>query len=346
MSIENLAEQAVAFSVPLAMEFRSSHSRQGVVFSGPNGWGEFAPFADYSDELAGRWLAGALELAFGNLPKLERTEVPVNAIIPATDEVTAFELVQKAVQNFGVTTIKVKVAQTGQNLADDVARVRAVRSALVANGVPDGKVRLDVNGGWSLDQAKTAVPALTKAAGELEYLEQPCADLSDIAELRKATDTQIAIDEALRQVTELDILAIRDAADLLVVKSIPLGGVNATLRLIDRLDMPVVVSGSMDTSVGLYSALHLAGSVPELAGACGLGTGTLLALDLVPETSLPKNGVMEVVRTIPDSHCLAVAHALTTQEMRDYWRNRIVSAWYASAKEIVAPEIKHAVLSC
>ena len=346
MSIENLADQAVAFSVPLAMEFRASHSRQGVVFSGPNGWGEFAPFADYSDELAGRWLAGALELAFGNLPKLERTEVPVNAIIPATDEATAYELVQKAVTDFGVTTIKVKVAQTGQNLADDVARVRAVRSALTANGVADGKIRLDVNGGWTLDQAKTAVSALTKAANGLEYLEQPCASLADIAELRKVIDVPIAIDEALRQFAEIDILAIRDAADLLVVKSIPLGGVTATLRLIDRLDMPVVVSGSMDTSVGLYSALHLAGSVPQLAGACGLGTGALLALDLVPETALPKNGVMEVVRITPDSHCLAVAHALTNQEAREYWRNRIVSAWYTSAQDIVAPEVKHAVLSC
>ena len=346
MSIENLADQAIAFSVPLAMEFRSSHNRQGLVFSGPNGWGEFAPFPEYSDEVAGRWLAGALELAFGNLPKLVRSAVPVNAIIPATDEVTAFELVEKAVLHQGVTTIKVKVAQAGQHLADDVARVRAVRSALVANGISDGKIRLDVNAGWNLEQALQAIPVLARAADEIEYLEQPCAGLSEVAQLRKSIEVPVALDEGIRLAAELDILAIRDAADLLVIKAIPLGGINSALRLLDRLELPVVISGSMDTSIGLYSALHLAGSVTQLAGACGLGTGTLLALDLVTETLLPQNGEMPIRRIAPESDCLGVAHALTSPEVRQLWRERMVASWYASAQDLVSPEVKQAVLAC
>lgn len=346
MSIESLANDAVAFSVPLSIQFRSLQNRQGALIKGPNGWGEFAPFLDYDDEIAGRWLAGALELAFGTLPKLQRTEVPVNAIIPATDEMTAYELVEKAVQRSGISTIKVKVAQAGQNLADDIARVRAVRSALSANQIANGKIRLDVNGAWTTDQAIHDLRLLVDAANGLEYVEQPCTTLAELTELRKVIDIPIAIDEGLRLSSDLDLLAIRDAADLIIVKSLPLGGVVQSLRLIDRIDLPVVVSGSMDTSVGLASSLFLAGSATELYGACGVGTGTLLALDLVHITELPENGVMSVVRTPPEPDCLAVAHALTSEETREVWRERIVRAWYASAQHLVAPEVKHAVLSC
>lgn len=346
MSIESLADQAVAFSLPLAMHFRATDQRQGLVFSGPTGWGEFAPFHEYDDAIAGRWLAGALEMAFGNLPKTVRSEVPVNAIIPATDEVTAYELVQKAVKVHGIDTIKVKVAQAGQTLADDVARVRAVRSALVANGISAGKIRLDVNGAWTVDQAIGNLKALKEAANGIDYLEQPCATLPELADLRKVIDVPIAVDESVRLAEDLDVLAIKDAADILIVKAIPLGGVAISLRIIDRLELPVVVSGSMDSSVGLNSALHLAGSVPELYGACGLGTGALLALDLVHTTKLPENGVMSVSATEPDLDCLALAHALTDESVRSYWRSRMISAWYATAQNLVSPEVRLAVQTC
>lgn len=346
MSIESLANDAVAFSVPLAMQFRSTQNREGVVFQGPSGWGEFAPFAEYNDAIAGRWLAGALEMAFGKFPAPIRNEVPVNAIIPATDEMTAYELVERAITRSGISTIKVKVAQPGQSLADDVARVRAVRSALSANGVSDGKIRLDVNGAWTLDRAKAELKTLVDAANGLDYIEQPCSSLSDLKELRNHTDVRIAVDEGLRLATEFDVLAIRDAADVLIVKSLPLGGVVQSLRLIDRIGLPVVVSSSMDTSVGLASSLFLAGSVTELYGACGVGTGPLLALDLVHTTKLAHNGVMAVERTNPEADCLAVAHALTSDQQQASWRQRIINAWYASAQDLVSPEVKHAVLAC
>jgi len=346
MSIESLANEAVAFSVPLAMQFRSTQNREGVVFQGPSGWGEFAPFPEYDDVIAGRWLAGALEMAFGKFPKLVRDEVPVNAIIPATDEMTAYELVERAIKRSGISTVKVKVAQVDQSLADDVARVRAVRSALSSNGISDGKIRLDVNGGWSLERAQKDLNTLVDAANGLDYVEQPCESLSDLKSLRSQTDVRIAVDEGLRLASEVDVLAIRDSADVLIVKSLPLGGVVQALRLIDRIGLPVVVSGSMDTSVGLASSLFLAGSVNELYGACGVGTGPLLALDLVHTTNLAHNGVMKVERTNPDLDCLAVAHALTTESQQTNWRSRIVNAWYASAQDLVSPEVKHAVLAC
>ena len=346
MSIESLADEAVAFSVPLAMQFRSTQNREGLVFQGPSGWGEFAPFAEYDDVIAGRWLAGALEMAFGKFPKLVRDQVPVNAIVPATDEMTAYELVERAVTRSGISTVKVKVAQVGQSLADDVARVRAVRSALSSNGIADGKIRLDVNGGWSLERAEKELNILVDAANGLDYVEQPCANLSDLKQLRARTEVCIAVDEGLRLAAEFDVLAIRDAADVLIVKSLPLGGIVQALRLIDRIGLPVVVSGSMDTSVGLASSLFLAGSVTELYGACGVGTGPLLALDLVHTTKLAHNGVMDVERTDPDLDCLAVAHALTSQQQQSSWRTRMVNAWYASAQDLVSPEVKHAVLAC
>lgn len=346
MSIEVLADEALAFSVPLAMAFRSTQNREGLVFQGPSGWGEFAPFPEYDDAIAGRWLAGALEMAFGKLPKLVRNQVPVNAIVPATDEMTAYEIVERAVTRSGISTVKVKVAQAGQSLADDVARVRAVRSALSSNGIADGKIRLDANGGWSLERAQKDLNILADAANGLDYVEQPCADLSDLKQLRARTDVLIAVDEGLRLASEFDVLAIRDAADILIVKSLPLGGVVQALRLIDRIGLALVVSGSMDTSVGLASSLFLAGSVTELYGACGVGTGPLLALDLVHTTKLAHNGVMDVERTNPDLDCLAVAHALTSKQQQFSWRTRMVNAWYASAQDLVSPEVKHAVLAC
>jgi len=346
MSIESLASGAVAFSVPLAMQFRSTQNREGLVFEGPSGWGEFAPFPEYNDVIAGRWLAGALEMAFGKFPELVRDEVPVNAIIPATDEMTAYEMVERAIKRSGISTVKVKVAQAEQTLADDVARVRAVRSALSNNGIASGKIRLDVNGGWSLARAQKELNILVDAANGLDYVEQPCASLIDLKKLRTQTDVRIAVDEGLRLASEFDVLAIRDAADILIVKSLPLGGVVQTLRLIDRIGLPVVVSGSMDTSVGLASSLFLAGSVNELYGACGVGTGPLLALDLVHTTKLAQNGVMAVERTNPESDCLAVAHALTSELQQTSWRTRLINAWYASAQDLVSPEVKHAVSAC
>lgn len=346
MSIESLANEAVAFSVPLAMQFRSSQNREGVVFQGPSGWGEFAPFPEYDDVIAGRWLAGALEMAFGKFPEPVRNEVPVNAIIPATDEVTAYELVERAITRSAISTVKVKVAQSEQTLADDVARVRAVRSALANNGISDGKIRLDVNGAWTLERAQKDLKTLEDAANGLDYVEQPCASLSDLTELRTKTKVRIAVDEGLRLAADFDVLAIRDAADVLIVKSLPLGGVVQSLRLIDRIGLPVVVSGSMDSSVGLTSSLFLAGCVDELYGACGVGTGPLLALDLVHTTELAHNGVMTVERTSPELDCLAVAHALTSEQQQANWRTRLINAWYASAQDLVSPEVKHAVLAC
>lgn len=345
MSIETVANSAVAFSVPLRLQFRANTNREGVVFEGPSGWGEFAPFANYDDVVAGHWLAAALEMAFGQLPENLRTSVPVNAIIPEVDEITAYELVQRAVKDQGIETIKVKVAQPGQSLADDIARVRAVRSALSDSGAFNGLIRLDANTGWNVETAVTNISKLSDAANGLDYVEQPCETLGELTELKKHVDVKIAIDEGVRLADELDILAIRDAADVLIAKPIPLGGVTRSLRLIDRIDLPVVVSGSMDTSIGLQSGLQLAASVPNLYGPCGLGTGALLALDLIPKTEQPQDGMLLAHRQNPDSNCLALAHALTSSRDQEFWRSRIMNAWHASAHRLVSPDVKQAVLA-
>lgn len=322
-SLAEVLDAAVPFALPLRRRFRGLDVREGVLIEGPAGWGEFAPFGDYSDRAAARWLASALEAAFVGWPEPVRAVVPVNAIVPAVAPDDAAALVREAVRERGCRTIKVKVGS--ESLDEDDARVASIRDVLDAElGRGAGAIRLDANGAWDLDRAVTAVRTL--GAHGLEYVEQPCETREELVDLHRRIDVPIAVDETIRTATDPRAVRIREFADVAVLKPAPLGGVAATLDIARGLDVPVVVSGSLDSSVGLDTAVWAAAALPQLDLACGLGTGALLADD-VARPRLPEGGMLAVVRTSPDPSRLRAARERLSPDRAAWWRQRIADAW-------------------
>jgi len=329
VTFETLRASAIPFAVTLRVPFRGLSVREGIAIQGPRGWGEFAPFDDYSDARAARWLTSAVEAAFGPWPAIVRSAIDVNAIIPGVDASTAGLMARAAIVESGCSVIKVKVGSA--ELADDEARVVAVRDALdVAGG---GMIRLDSNGAWSSDQAIRALRRLT--AYGIELVEQPCATLEEIAAVRRVVDIPIAVDECVRLADDPGAVSVRDAADYAVIKPSTLGGVMASMRVAESLGVPIVVSGSLDTSVGLATPLAFAGAWPDLPLASGLGTGRLLATDLVEQTLVPVRGVIPVVHEAPDLDRLLAARDAVPAERVEYWWNRLEDAWHAGADRAV-----------
>jgi len=281
------------FRVELATTFRGITSRSGVLIrgTGPDGadaWGEYSPFDDYNAERASRWWRAAMEAARGDWPAPVRDTVEVNSIVP---EVPAAQAARLAVAG-GCRTAKVKVAGYCST-KQDAARVEAVAGALG----PGGKIRVDANGHWDVDDAVRALTELEMAARRggldgLEYVEQPCATIDELAKLRRRVDTLIAADESIRIPTDPMEVVRRQAADIIILKVAPLGGVRACLELAEQVGLPVVVASAMESSVGLAACVALARALPELNYACGLGTGALLATDTVRETLVPRNGML------------------------------------------------------
>jgi o-succinylbenzoate synthase len=293
VSREDLGIDRLApFTLPMRLRFRGVTSRAGVLLHGAAGWGEFSPFPEYGPAYASRWLAAARDAAGRPFPPAVRDRVPVNTTVPAVDAATAHDLVARS----GCTTAKVKVAEAGQDLAADVDRVTAVRDALG----PDGRVRVDANGAWDVETAVLAIGRLDTAAGGLEYVEQPCATLDELADLRRRVAVPLAADESIRTAADPLRVAGLDAADVLVVKVQPLGGVHRALEVVDAAGLPAVVSSALETSVGLAAGVALAAALPELPYACGLGTATLLAADVTDRPLTPVDGHLEVRRVAPD----------------------------------------------
>ena len=285
-----------AFVLPMRQRFRGTTRRAGLLLRGAAGWGEFSPFPEYGPEYAARWLAAAREAALEPFPTAVRDRVPVNTTVPATDPATAHRLVVTS----GCTTAKVKVAETGQDLADDVERVAAVRDALG----PAGRIRVDANAAWDVETAVLAVARLDRAAGGLEYVEQPCPTLEELREVRGRVGVPLAADESVRTAEDPLRIADLDAADAIVVKVQPLGGVRRALEVVDAAGLPAVVSSAVESSVGLGAGLALAAALPDLPFACGLGTATLLAADVTAEPLVPHEGHLEVRRVTPDAALL------------------------------------------
>jgi o-succinylbenzoate synthase len=285
-------DQLAPFAVPMRLRFRGVTVRAGVLLHGPAGWGEFSPFPEYGPAYAARWLAAAREAALEPFPTPVRDRVPVNTTVPAVDPARAHDLVARS----GCTTAKVKVAEVGQDLAADVERVAAVRDALG----PDGRVRVDANAAWDVETAVLAIGRLDVAAGGLEYVEQPCASLGELAEVRRRVDVPLAADESVRTADDPLRIAGLDAADVIVVKVQPLGGVRRALEVVDAAGLPAVVSSALETSVGLAAGVALAAALPDLPHACGLGTGTLLAADVTDRPLIPDGGHLPVRRVEVD----------------------------------------------
>ncbi|MFC8191420.1 o-succinylbenzoate synthase [Cellulomonas sp. NPDC057328] len=290
------------WSVPLRTRFRGLVRRDGVLLRGDAGWAEFSPFWDYDDAAAVRWWRAAREAADEGWPAPVRTHVPVNVTVPAVGPEQAYRVVTAS---RGCRTAKVKVAEPGQDPREDEARLEAVRDALG----PDGAIRVDANTAWDVDTAAARLAALDRAAGGLQYAEQPVPGVDDLAALRRRTHVPIAADEAVRRSDDPLAVARRHAADVVVLKVQPLGGVRACLRLAEQMGLPVVVSSALETSVGLAAGLALAAALPELPYACGLATAQLLAADLVDDPLLPRDGAIEVRRPAPAPHLVAAAAA-------------------------------------
>jgi len=321
-TLADVLHSAVPFALPLRRPFRGLEVREGMLVKGPSGWGEFAPFDDYSDAAAARWLASAVEASFGSWPAQVRDEIEVNAIIPAVDSADAAGLAREAVLERGCRTIKVKVGSA--SLGDDEARVASVRDVLdTVLGRGRGAIRMDANGAWDVARGATALRRL--GAYGIEYVEQPCRTRDEMRELRGLVDVPFAVDEVIRQ-ADTPVTSVADIADVAVLKPATLGGVAATLRLAEELDVPVVISGSLDSSVGLETALATAAAMPDLPFASGLGTGALFAADLV-EPVVASGGTIAVRRTGPDLTALLAARDRLSDERAAYWRQRLADAW-------------------
>ena len=299
----------------MAARFRGIQTREALLLRGPAGWTEFSPFVEYVDADASAWLAGAIEFGWAESPTALRHVIPVNATVPAV----AASAVPSVLARFdGCRTAKVKVAEAGQLLAEDVARVRAVREGLGA----EGRVRIDANGAWNVDEAEHAVHAL--AEFDLEYVEQPCASVEELVELRrriKYMGIPIAADESVRRAEDPLAVARAGAADIIVVKAQPMGGLRRALAVVAEAGLPAVISSAVDTSIGLSMGAALAAALPTLDYDCGLGTSSLFVEDVVVPALRPAGGVIPVGRVEPDAGRLDELAA--SPERRDWWLARL-----------------------
>jgi O-succinylbenzoate synthase len=297
----------------MRVRFRGITTREVALIEGPVGWGEFGAFVEYGPQEAAHWLASGIDAAYRRPPPVRRERIPINATVPAVPAAQVGEVLARFP---GAGTAKVKVAEAGQTLADDVARVNAVREQ-----VPT--VRVDANGGWSVEQAVTAASALT-ADAPLEYLEQPCATVGELAELRRRVDVPIAADESIRKADDPLAVVRAGAADIAVLKVAPLGGISAMLAIADQIDIPVVVSSALDSAVGIAAGLTAAAALPQLRHACGLGTGGLFAED-VADTAAPVDGYLRVGPVAPDPERLRALRA--TPQRRQWWIDRVKACY-------------------
>jgi o-succinylbenzoate synthase len=311
--LDDLLDRLHVVSLPMRVRFRGITVREVALIEGPAGWGEFGAFLEYEPPEAAHWLASAIEAAYEATPDVRRDRIAINATVPAV----AADQVPEVLDRFpGARTAKVKVAEPGQTLADDVARVNAVR-ALVAT------VRVDANGGWSVDEAAAAATALT-ADGPLEYIEQPCATVPELAELRRRVNVPIAADESIRKADDPLRVVREGAADVAVLKVAPLGGINRMLEIADQIDIPIVVSSALDSAIGIGRGLLAAAALPDLPYACGLGTGGLF-VDDVAEPVAPVDGFLQVTPAIPEE---ARMQALAAPPARRQWWIDRVEACY------------------
>jgi O-succinylbenzoate synthase len=312
-------DAARVYAIPMATRFRGITIREGMLFEGPAGWGEFCPFREYDDREAAGWLATAIEAATAGWPRPGRDRVPINCTVPAVGPQRAHEIVAAS----GCRTAKVKVADHPDSLGEDLARVEAVREALG----PRGAIRVDANGLWDTDTAVAVIPQLDKAAGGLQYVEQPCRTIEELATVRRKVTVQIAADESIRRAEDPLRVAVAAAADIAVLKCTPLGGVRRSLQVAEAAGLPCVVSSALETSVGLAAQLALAGALPELDFACGLGTLSLLKGDVVDgaDSLRPVDGYLPVPGTPPTPDvALLDTFVVTDSAQEQWWRARLV----------------------
>lgn len=305
------------YAIGLTTRFRRITVREGVLVQGEAGWAEFSPFWDYDAPESAAWWRATREAADLGYPAPVRDRVPVNVTVPAVDAATAGRIVRAS---GGCRTAKVKVAEPGQTAAQEADRLAAVREALG----PDGAIRVDANGGWDVETAVDRLRLLDRAAGGLEYAEQPAASVPDLARVRRATHVPIAADESIRRAEDPFAVVRAEAADIVVLKVQPLGGVRACLDLAEQIGLPVVVSSALESSVGLAAGVALAAALPALPYACGLATAQLFTQDVTDHPLLPVGGALSVadaraLRPTPER----LAATAADPETVDRWTRRL-----------------------
>ena len=309
VELTDVLDRLHVVALPMRVRFRGITTREVALIDGPAGWGEFGAFLEYRPDEAVHWLAAGIEAAYRPHPEVRRDRIPINATVPA---VAPADVAGVLARFPGARSAKVKVAEPGQSLSDDVARVNAVRALVPA-------VRVDANGGWSVQEAVAAAQALT-ADGPLEYLEQPCRTMAELAEVRSRVDVPVAADESIRKADDPLLVVRSGAADVAVLKVAPLGGVHTMLSIAGQIDIPVVVSSALDSAVGIGLGLVAAGCLPGLPYACGLGTGGLFVED-VAEPVTPVDGYLPVATVTPDPARLAALAA--PPQRRQWWIERV-----------------------
>ena len=305
----SLLESMRVIALPTKTNFRGITVREVALFQGEYGWGEFSPFLEYDYQECAPWLMCAIEAATKPRPKLYRSSVRVNGTIPATNDKSVIKSLVETYQ--GVKTFKVKV---GDSLGEDIVRLAQIRSL-----GRDIKIRIDVNGLWSVKDALTNLYAFYEEVGPFEYVEQPCATLEELRELKASIHIplKIAVDEALRKAKDPFAINLSGAADLVMLKVQPLGGIARAHKLAEHHKLPVVVSSALESAVGINYGLQLAASFPEMNFDCGLGTGSLLAQDVA---HLPiVDGKIEIAEFEPQLDGLDVA-----PDRFEWWKNRIM----------------------
>ncbi len=306
-------EHAVV-AIPTKTDFRGINIREAFLFRGSQGWSEFSPFIEYDDAESSTWLKAAIEGAYKPWPELKRTKVSINATLPriASEKVASF------MSNYsGCTTVKMKV----NNFEDDADRLEALLDFM-----PKAKVRLDVNGGWSLAQARAYIHDYFMRFGNVfEYIEQPCMELSDIAELKQEIPMKIALDESIRKFLDSDFKDISEIADVAIMKWAPSGGMESARKIIAEIGLPAVISSALDTGIGISHGLALAASLPELDFACGLGTTALFVGDITDPSPRPIDGEIEVKAIAPKPELLEKYAA--SAERKLWWENRVKRIW-------------------
>ena len=319
-------DEVVVFTLPMNIRFRGITKREGILLRGPEGWGEFAPFWDYDETESSRWLLSGITSATTPGPRALRSSSPVNVTIPACGVKEALQRVEK---QRGCRTAKVKVAERGQLVAEDVARVEAVANALYENHGTEARIRVDANAGWSVADAVEMLEALNQAArvlGGLEYAEQPVGSTEDLAELRNQTGVPLAADESIRRSDNPQAVREMRAADIAVLKVAPLGGIAQARRLGAALGIPTVVSSALDSSVGIAAGVALAASLPNLQHACGLNTATMFAGDVIAEPLVAIDGQIDVEQAKVARLSALNPHADEVESsVKQLWRERLES---------------------
>jgi len=315
MDLNQILETLRVAQLPMRSKFRGITTREVALFEGPAGWGEFSPFLEYDDIESANWLKSAVEAATVNNFPSYRSSIKINGTIPATDSA---EEIEKLIASYpGAEVFKVKV---GTNTESDLARLRRVKEL-----APTAKLRIDVNGSWSVDEALQNIESIYSEIGELEYVEQPVSNLESLKKLKERlkVDVKIAGDEVIRKAIDPFAMNLDGAVDILMLKVAPLAGIKRSLAIAEHHNLPVVVSSALESAVGMSHGLRLAAALPTLEYASGLATGSLFTSDLA--THEIKDGAISLTSQTPNLE--ALARFAAPRERLEWWRDRIKRCW-------------------